>query len=51
MCKTNAVYLCNTFKSVNNLMVDILPNQFKNILSASKTKEMHPKADLPIKLV
>ncbi len=51
MRKTNADYLCRTFKSVNKFMSDITQAQFKNILEASDSHEMYPNSRLPRKLV
>ena len=51
MRKTNADYLCRTFKSVNKFMSDITQAQFKKILEASDSLEMYPSSTLPIKLV
>ncbi len=51
MRKTNADYLCRTFKSVNKFMSNITQAQFNNILAASDSLEMYPNSKLPIKLV
>ena len=51
MRKTNAEYLCRTFKSVNKFMSDITQAQFRDILVASNSDDMYPNSTLPKKLV
>lgn len=51
MRKTNAEYLCRTFKSVNKFMSDITQAQFRDILVASNSDDMYPNSTLPKMLV